>query len=95
MEENLFLQHRETIMTIITESGENGVLIEEIEEETEIPEDLTRRLVQSLLGTKLFQNFFNQLDFQEETRKEATQRLLTIAQKYGKPLHINMVRHVT
>ena len=32
---------------------------------------------------------------EEETRKEATQRLLTIAQKYGKPLHINMVRHVT
>ena len=70
-------------MTIITENGESGVWIKEIEGEPEILEDSTGRLVQSLLSTRLFQNFFNQLDFQEEARKEATQRLLTIAQKYG------------
>ncbi|KAL5549472.1 hypothetical protein UlMin_004703 [Ulmus minor] len=70
-------------MTAIAVAGGSGVIIEEIKEEVETSESPTERMVQSLLGTKLFSNFFNQLDFQNEARKEATEKLLAISQKYG------------
>ena len=69
-------------MMIITEPGESGVLIEEIREEDEL-ENATRLLIQSLLNTKLFKNFFNQLDFQDEAWKEVTEKLVTVAQNMG------------
>ena len=52
-------------MVVTSEPGGSGVHIEEIEEET-TPEEPTGQLIQALLRTKLFDGFFNQLDFQEE-----------------------------
>ena len=41
VEETPFPHHKETIMTIIVEPGENGVLIEEIGEKKETPNEPT------------------------------------------------------
>ena len=82
VEERPFPHHQENIMVVTNEPGGSGVQIEEIEEET-APEEPTGRLIQALLRTKLFDGFFNQLDFQEEARREATEGLLAVAQKYG------------
>ncbi|KAL5556976.1 hypothetical protein UlMin_039212 [Ulmus minor] len=67
---------------IITESAGDEIPMEE-GEEARVAEDPAPQLVQSLLTTKLFNGFFNQLDFKEEARKEAIKSLLAIAQKYG------------
>ena len=90
MEEIPFPRHRETAMTITTELGGSGVLIEEIEE-AEVTESPMTHLVQSLLTTKLFRSFFSQLDFKKEAQKEAIENLLAVAQKYGPTCH--MVGH--
>ncbi|KAL5546225.1 hypothetical protein UlMin_005912 [Ulmus minor] len=65
-----FPHHEEEVLVVTSEPGGSGVQIEEIEEET--PEESTGQLVQALLKTKLFDSFFNQLDFQEKARKEET-----------------------
>ena len=40
-------------------------------------------LIEPLLRTKLFREFFNTLEFEEEARKEAITHMLQVAEKYG------------